>query len=60
MKLQISVLLLGALVAVNAQVCTINTPFFGMLPPHYKYEKMTGIYSFPSIFVIVMFRKREN
>ena len=58
MKLQISVLLLGALVAVNAEVRT--TPFFGMLPPHYKYEKMTGIYSFPSIFVIVMFRKREN
>ena len=58
MKLQISVLLLGALVAVNAEVGT--TPFFGMLPPHYKYEKMTGIYSFPSIFVIVMFRKREN
>ena len=59
MKLLISVLVLGALVAVNAEVGT--TPFFGMLPPHYIYinTKMTVIYSFP-IFVIVMFRKRQN
>ena len=35
MKLQISVLLLGALIAVNAEV---GTPFFRMLLPHYKYE----------------------
>ena len=37
MKLQISVLLLGALIAVNAEVGT-TTPFFRMLLPHYKYE----------------------
>ena len=37
MKLQISVLLLVALIAVNAEVGT-TTPFFRMLLPHYKYE----------------------